>query len=103
MRSSQTISEFKRKLLKLIRPPERSIFNIHHLEGIKLLTQLRVSRVEFSDLCYHRYRLMQLSSTAQVPLVCARTGIEDNEHYSRYLQFQVCLSFNWSPIRLMLI
>ena len=53
MCSSQTISELKRKLIKLIRPPERSIFNIYDLEGIRLLTQLRV---EFSDLRYHRYR-----------------------------------------------
>ena len=53
MRSSQTNSEFKRKLLKLIKPPKRSIINIYDLEEIKLLTQLRA---EFSNLRYHRYR-----------------------------------------------
>ena len=50
---SQKISEFKRKLLQLIRPPKISIFNICDSEGIRLLTQLRV---EFSDLRYHRYK-----------------------------------------------
>ena len=75
MRSSQTISEFKRKLLKLIRPPKRSIFNIYDPEGIKLLTQLRV---EFSDLRYHRYRH---NFHCESPSCLCQTGIEDNEHF----------------------
>ena len=72
---SQTISEFKRKFLKLIRPPKRSIFNMYDLEGIKLLTQLRV---EFSDLRYHRYR-HNFHCTS--PTCLCQTGIEDNEHF----------------------
>ena len=75
MHLSQTISEFKRKFLKLIRPPKRSIFNIYDLEGIKLLTQLRV---EFSDLRYHRYR-HNFHCTS--PTCLCQTGIEDNEHF----------------------
>ena len=75
MRLSQTISEFKRKFLKLIRPPKRSIFNIYDLEGIKLLTQLRV---EFSDMRYHRYR-HNFHCTS--PTCSCQTGIEDNEHF----------------------
>ena len=75
MRSSQTISEFKRKFLKLIRPPKRSIFNIYDLEGIKLLTQLRV---ESSDLRYHRYRHNFYCTS---PTCLCQTGIEDNEHF----------------------
>ena len=75
MRSSQTISEFKRKLIKLIRPPKRSIFNIYDLEGTRLLTQLRV---EFSDLRYDRYR----HNFPWTSLTClCQTGIEDNEHF----------------------
>ena len=68
-------SEFKRKLLKLIRPPKRSIFNIYDSEGIKLLTQLRV---KFSDLHYHRYR-HNFHCTS--PTCLCQTGIEDNEHF----------------------
>ena len=75
MHLCQTISEFKRKSLKLIRPPKRSIFNIYDLEGIKLLTQLRV---EFSDLCYHRYR-HNFHCTS--PTCLCQTGIEDNKHF----------------------
>ena len=74
MRSSQTISEFKRKLLNLIRPPKRSIFNIYDLEGIKLLTQLLV---EFSDLHFHRCR--QNFHCASPTCLC-QTGTEENEN-----------------------
>ena len=52
-RSCQSISEFKREPLGRIRPPKRPTFNIYDIEGIKLLTRLRV---EFSDLSNHRYR-----------------------------------------------
>ena len=67
--------EFKRKLLKLIRSPKRSIFNKYDLQGIKLLTQLRV---EFSDLRYYRYRLNFHCANS----TCLyQTGNEDNEHF----------------------
>ena len=52
VRSSQTISEFKKKLIQIVRPVKRSFFNVHDLYGVKLLTRLRV---EFSDLRSHRY------------------------------------------------
>ena len=97
MRSSQTISEFKGKLFKLIRPPKRSIFNIYDLEGIKLLTQLRV---EFSDLRYHRHR------HNFVPLVCAKLELKITSISSCTARGSLCnadLSFSWSPIRLMLM
>ena len=42
LQSSQTISEFKRRLIQLVRRPKRSMFNIHDLDGVKLLTRLRV-------------------------------------------------------------
>ena len=80
--SSQTISEFKRKLLKLIRPPKRSIFNIYDLGGMRHLTQLRV---KFSDLRYHRFR-HNFDCTS--PTCLYQTGIEDNEHFLLH-----CLQF----------
>ena len=46
-RSSQTISELKRKLIQLVRPKRQSYFGVHDIEGIRYLTQLRV---KFSDL-----------------------------------------------------
>ena len=74
-RTCQSISEFKRKLVHLIRPPKRSTFNIYDLHGIKLLTQLRV---EFSDLRNHRYRH---NFHCVNPCCLCQTGIEDNEHF----------------------
>ena len=75
IRSCQTISEFKRKLIQWVRPPKRSVFNIHDLKGIKLLTRLRV---EFSDLRNHRYRH---NFNCPNPSCLCKTGNEDNEHF----------------------
>ena len=74
-RSCQSISEFKRELLGRIRPPKRPTFNIYDIEGIKLLTRLRV---EFSDLRNHRYRH---NFHCPSPICLCQTGIEDNEHF----------------------
>ena len=65
LQSSQAISEFKRPLIQLVRPPKRSMFNIHDLDGVKLLTRLRV---EFS---YSVTGLITIS-TALIHPVCAR-------------------------------
>ena len=98
--SAQTISEFKRKLLNTIRPFKRSIFNIHDLEGIKLLRRLRV---EFSDLHYHRFRHNFHCDNASG--LC-RTGIETMNTCSCSapdLPPIVAISFNWSPDQSVLI
>ena len=50
IRSSQTISELKQKLIQLVRPKRQSYFGVHDIEGIRYLTQLRV---KFSDLREH--------------------------------------------------
>ena len=75
MRSSQTISEFKRKFLKLIRPPKKPYSNICDSEGIRLFTQLRV---EFGDLRYHRYRH---NFHCASPNCLSQTEIADNEDF----------------------
>ena len=53
IKSSPTVSVFKRELMRLIGPQKRSLFGFHDIEGVRLLTRLRV---EFSDLCEHRFR-----------------------------------------------
>ena len=53
IRSSQTISELKRKLIQLVRPKRQSYFGVHDTEGIRYLTQLQV---KFNDLREHRFR-----------------------------------------------
>ena len=42
IRSIQSISSFKMKLLKLIRPPKKTMYDIHNPEGTKLIFQLRL-------------------------------------------------------------
>ena len=75
IKSSPTVSVFKRELMRLIRPQKRSLFDFHDIEGVRLLTRLPV---EFSDLREHRFRHnIQCFS----PMCFCQTGIENNEHF----------------------
>ena len=75
IKSSPTISMFKRELMRLIRPHKRSLFGFYDIEGVRLFTRLRG---EFSDLREHRFRHnFQCSS----PMCFCQTGIENNEHF----------------------
>ena len=66
------ISVFERELARLVRPSKTSYFGIHDIEGIRLLTRLRV---QFSDLLKHKFRhKIQCSS----PMCLCQTGIENN-------------------------
>ena len=47
-----TLAQFKKNLLLFIRPTKRLSFGIGDIEGMKMITKLRV---EFSDLRSHRY------------------------------------------------
>ena len=42
IRNSESVSAFKKQILKFIRPSPNSTFNVHNPHGIKLLTRLRV-------------------------------------------------------------
>ena len=53
IRSSESISVFKKRLLAFIRPVENSVFNIFEPNGLKLLTRLRLG---LSHLNEHRFR-----------------------------------------------
>ena len=66
---------FKWELVRLVRPSKKSYFGIHDIEGIQLLTQLRV---HFSNLREHKFRhKFQCSG-----LMClCQTGTENNEHF----------------------
>ena len=75
LKNSPTVSVFKRELVRLVRPSKKSYFGIHDIEGIRLLTGLRV---HFSDLREHKFRHeFQCSS----PMCLCQTGIENNEHF----------------------
>ena len=75
VQSSQMISEFKKRLIQIVRPVKRSFFHVHDLYGVKLLTWLCV---EFSDLRSHRYNH---NFHCSEPSCSCQTGVEDNEHF----------------------
>ena len=75
VRNSPTLSQFKHNLIQVIRPPKRSTFGIHDVEGLKLLTRLRV---KFSDLPEHRFRRNFRCNS--LSCLCGK-GIEYNEHF----------------------
>ena len=61
--------------MRLVRPTKKSIFDVHDIEGVRLLTRLRV---QFSDLREHRFRHRFHCSY----FMCfCQTVIEDNEHF----------------------
>ena len=71
---------------------QKAYFNIYDIEGIKLLTRLRV---EFSNLSNHRYGH---NFCCPSPICLCETGTEDNEHFLLHCprfssQWRVLLDF----------
>ena len=73
------VSSFKRKLTEIIRPEKRSTFNVSDLNGVKLLTYLRV---KFSDLREHKFR----HNFYVTPMYMCSENTETTEHYLLYFQ-----------------
>ena len=74
-RNCPTISGFKLQLVRFVRPTKKSTFGAYDIEGVRLLTRLRV---QFRDLCEHRFRHRFHCFN---PMCLCQTGIEDNEHF----------------------
>ena len=74
-RNCPTVSGFKSQRVRLVRPMKKTIFGVHDIEGVRLLTRLRV---QFSDLREHRFRHRFHCSN---PMCFCQTGIKDNEHF----------------------
>ena len=53
IRNSESVSAFKKQILKFIRPSTNSTFNVHNPHSIKLLARLRVG---LSHLREHKFR-----------------------------------------------
>ena len=66
IRNCPTISGFESQLVCLVRPTKKSIFGVHDIEGVRLLTRLRV---QFSDLREHRFRHMYNSYTIHIRFI----------------------------------
>ena len=75
LRSIASLANFKSELIKSIRPPKRSLFNISDIVGIRLLTRLRLG---FSHLREHKFRHNFNTNNSK----CAfGDGDETTEHY----------------------
>ena len=75
IKNSLSLSQFKSKLLKIIRPEGISVYNISDIEGVRLLTKLRL---RFSVLNEHKFRHNFDSLT---PFCACGNDKEDNEHF----------------------
>ena len=75
IRNCPTTFAFELQLVHLVRPTKKFIFRVHDIEGVRLLTRLRV---QFSDLREHRFRHRFHCSN---PMCLCQTGIEGNEHF----------------------
>ena len=52
LRKIDSINTFKSSILNFIRPRENSIFSVHDINGVKLLTRLKL---DFSHLNEHKF------------------------------------------------
>ena len=75
IRNSTSISEFKNKLLALIRPNKNPIFGINDIIGIRQLSKLRL---KFSKLNDHMFRH---NFNCLDPVCSCGTADEDTEHF----------------------
>ena len=75
LKNSISLSQFKNKLLKIIRPEGNSVYNISDIEGVRLLTKLRLT---FSMLNEHKFRHNFDSLT---PFCACGNDLEDSEHF----------------------
>ena len=75
IQNSISLSQFKNKLLKIIRPEGNSVYNISDIEGVRLLTKLHL---KFSVLNEHKFRHNFDSLT---PFCACGNDMEDNEHF----------------------
>ena len=76
IKQSCSVNVFKKRLLAIIRPPSKKVYNIHDPKGLSILTQLRVG---LSKLNFHKFK-HNFSDTLN-PLCPIDDGVEDTEHF----------------------
>ena len=74
LRSVDSLSKFKAELIKTLRPPKRSVFQISDIVGVRLLTRLQLG---FSHLREHKFR-HNVSNSSR--FICG-DGDETTEHF----------------------
>ena len=80
-KNSTSVSEFKRKLLAMIRPIKNSIFGINDIVGVRHLSKLRL---HFSRLNEHRLRQ---NFDCLAPVCLCGIANEDSEHFLLHCPF----------------
>ena len=76
LRLAPSIAVFKKKILSIIRPPAKSVCEIHDPKGLSYLTQLRVG---LSKLNFHKFK--QTFRDTINPMCPTSDGIKDTEHF----------------------
>ena len=76
IRLPPSLSVFKTKLSKLIRPTPKLVYGIHDPKGLAILTQLRLG---LSKLNFHKFRHNFRDTVS--PLCPANVRVEDTEHF----------------------
>ena len=87
IRSLDSHTMFRKKLLNFIRPSEKSIYKIYDPQGSKLLNRLRLG---FCHLREHKFRL-NFADTVN-PLCSCTLKTESTEHF--FLRCQNYVSFH---------
>ena len=90
-RNCKSYPIFRKRLLKLVKPLENNIYNIHDPVGIKLLSRLRLG---FSHLRYHKFR-HNFSDTLN-PICSCTLEVETTSHFLLH-----CHNYNNIRITLM--
>lgn len=75
IKNSRSISEFKQKLLQIIKPVTNSMYNISDIDGVRYLTKIRL---KFSALNEHKFRHR---FDCINPCCACGEAVEDNEHF----------------------
>ena len=75
VRSPESLSAFKRKLISTVRPLKNSIYGVYCIVGGRGLTRLRI---ELSPLNEHRFRH---NFDCLSPICACGCAIEDNQHF----------------------
>ena len=75
IKASNSLAAFKCKLLRVIRPIKKSVYNVYNIMGIRNVTKLRVN---FSPLNEHRFRH---SFDCLSPRCACGADKEDNVHF----------------------
>ena len=79
LRSTASVSVFKRNLLKFIRPSRNSVFNCHNWKGKKYLTRLRLG---LSHLREHNFK--QRFQDTLNPFFSGGLDVDRNTHFFLY-------------------